>query len=98
MLGAYRQVDDKPAAYAGAAETGRRKEKAETMTRLTKAQFCDRLMTSIKQKDEIGKLTDQQLADKLVHHVWAGLDFYTYASDLVEEAVERLGGIGESEE
>lgn len=68
------------------------------MTGLTKAQFCDRLMTSIMHRDKIEKLTNRQLADELVYHVWAELDFYTYASDLVEEAIERLGGVDESED
>lgn len=61
-------------------------------------QFHDKLMASVERMDKIKQFTDQELASELLHHVWADLYSYSYAADLVEEAIERLGGIGESED
>lgn len=49
-----------------------------------------RMLTAFTLRTEIEALTDGQLADEIIGHVWGGLLLYTREGILVDEAIRRL--------
>ena len=48
------------------------------------------IFESMKRGEAYTKLSDEELASKLMREVWSDLPLFTEKSDLVAEAIERL--------
>lgn len=52
--------------------------------------FIADLLQSLKQEDELKKLSNETLSDLLLDHVWPGMDIGSPESDLIQEVINRL--------
>jgi len=56
----------------------------------TMDEFTKKLFTSADRMRQIRELTNDELAEALLFHIWADLEVLSLQSDLVESAIERL--------
>lgn len=58
--------------------------------RITKAQIAKDIKQSCITIERLGELSNQEIANLLIEHIWADFDIFSPESDLLEEAIERL--------
>ena len=51
-----------------------------------------RLVLSVEISIQLQKLSNEELTDRLLKHVWSDMDICTYEAELVSAAIERLAG------
>jgi hypothetical protein len=54
------------------------------------AAVCDALIESALRSEELQKLSNQAIADRLRDEVWVNLDIFSPGADITSAAIERL--------
>jgi hypothetical protein len=57
---------------------------------MDKEELATLALASVKRAHELERLSSQDLADLLMAEVWSSLDLFSFESDIVMEAIERL--------
>lgn len=55
-------------------------------------EFYDNVVESMKYSSRFRGMSNEELANELMHSIWAEIPMFTEASELIEEVIDRLKG------